>query len=50
MTYQDTVKEAIDKRLNILYDALESEECDCIDRMIYNCCIGTLEDLKKEIL
>lgn len=50
MSYQDIVEQAIDKRLNSFYERLESEECDRIDKLIYNTAIGTLEDLKKEIL
>lgn len=50
MIEKSVVENAIDKRVQVLEEALESEKCDVLDNALYNVIIGVLEDLKKEIL
>ena len=50
MAYADIVEKAIDKRINEFKNHLNSNECDAIDNLVYRCAIGTLEDLKKEVV
>lgn len=49
MISEDTVVGLIDKRVSVLMEALESQECDALDNALYNVIVGVLEDLKKEI-